>query len=106
MDELIQRVTQQSMTLYDDDISFLKTINNNISEATRTLIKEYKQMKNQEFFMRNFMKIMVGVLVLIIAFFFPPLEPIGLGLTTFGSVYVGLTILKIVLDWRKKQIEG
>lgn len=106
MDEQIQRAIQQSMTLYGDDVSFLKTINNNISEATRSLIKEYKRLKNQEYFMQNFMKVMVGVLVLVIAFFFPPLDPIGMGLTTFGSVFVGLTIFKIVVDWRKRQMRG
>jgi len=107
MDEQIQRVMKQSMTLYNEDISFLRTINNNnLSEAVRSLIKEYKRLKNQEYFMQNFMKIMIGVLVLVIAFFFPPLSPIGMGLTTFGSVFTGLTIFKIVMDWRKKQMRG
>jgi len=107
MDEQIQRVMKQSMTLYNEDISFLRTINNNnLSEAVRSLIKEYKRLKNQEYFMQNFMKIMVGVLILVIAFFFPPLDPIGMGLTTFGSVFVGLTIFKIVMDWRKRQMRG
>jgi len=106
MDEQVQRVMQQSMTLYNEDISFLKSINNNISEATRSLIREYKRMKNQEYFMRNFMKIMVGVLVLVLAFFFPPLDPIGMGLTTFGSVFLGLTIFKIIMDWLKTKQPG
>jgi len=101
-----QKPIPTSISFYGGDLSFLKSINPNISEANRTVIKEYKRLKNQEYFMQNFMKIMVGVLVLVIAFFFPPLDPIGMGLTTFGSVFIGLTIFKIVIDWRKRQMRG
>jgi len=101
-----QKPIPTSISYYEGDLSFLKSINANISEANRYVIKEYQRLKNQEYFMQNFMKIMVGVLILIIAFFFPPLDPIGMGLTTFGSVFVGLTIFKIIMDWRKRQMRG
>lgn len=101
----IDKVIKASLTFYETDYNLLKAINNNnVSEANRFIINDWKRLKNMEEWTKNFMKIMVGVLVLVISFFIPPLDPIGMGLTTFGSMFIGLTIFKIVVDWRKKHV--
>ena len=91
----LQNPIRTSLSIFENDLTFLDNINNNRSEALRYVCKEYRRMKTQEKSVKPILMLIIGVLIITIAYSLP-FGWLGLFLWTLGFSFLLMNIVQAI----------